>query len=178
MLQGEYAWALTRILARFRYKRSENFISGLKRRQYRSQAILRLQAEVEVSPKFTLKTRWAYTNLDENNQQGAYIFQDFKYRLNKIFYFSTRITFFRTTSYDARLYEYESDLPGTFSNYALFGEGKKWYFLVYWKLYRFLELWFKLRYQQVDDLHPKEFGYTNTAMAVTRMARVQLRFSF
>ena len=37
--------------------------------------------------------------------------------------------FFRTDSYDSRLYEYENDLPGLMKNVGLYGKGVRWYAL-------------------------------------------------
>ncbi len=54
-----------------------------------------------------------------------------------------RFTMFETDSYDSRLYEYEQDVPGTFSNPALFGRGIKASLLVSAALSASLELFVK-----------------------------------
>jgi hypothetical protein len=38
--------------------------------------------------------------------------------------------FFDTESYDSRVYAYENDLRGAFSNPSLYGRGRRWYVLV------------------------------------------------
>lgn len=41
-----------------------------------------------------------------------------------------RMVFFGTDSYDARMYEFENDLPGVYANPPLSGRGVRWYLLV------------------------------------------------
>ena len=38
-----------------------------------------------------------------------------------------RLLFYDADTYDARMYEFESDLAGLFSSYALYGQGRRWY---------------------------------------------------
>jgi hypothetical protein len=51
-----------------------------------------------------------------------------------------RLVLFQTDSYDSRIYEYENDLRGVFTNPALFGKGGRWYILVGYKMGQTLTL--------------------------------------
>jgi hypothetical protein len=53
---------------------------------------------------------------------------------------TARVVAFHTDSYESRVYEYESDLPGAFSSPALFDKGIRFYALVRYKWGRFLTL--------------------------------------
>ena len=66
-------------------------------------------------------------------EKGLLLFTDINFRPTSGIYFAGRIIFFRTDSYDSRVYEFENDLTGVISNPALFGEGMKWYFVLKYK---------------------------------------------
>ncbi|HTX18101.1 MAG TPA: hypothetical protein VMG34_05510 [Bacteroidota bacterium] len=51
-----------------------------------------------------------------------------------------RLIYFDAPSYEARLYEYETDVRGGFSMPALYGHGWRWYMLAAWKVNRTAEL--------------------------------------
>jgi hypothetical protein len=54
-----------------------------------------------------------------------------------------RVMVFETDSFDSRLYEFEGDVRGTFSNPALFGKGIRWYLLARYELDARIDLWVK-----------------------------------
>lgn len=110
------------------------------------QKIYRLDYEWEPNWKLRLKLRLARTNLEQGKENGTYFFQDFKYALTKHTLFYTRVTFFQTTSFKSALYEYENDLPGSFANYPLYGQGHKWYLMARVSFTDHFRLWMKLRY--------------------------------
>jgi hypothetical protein len=70
---------------------------------------------------------------NSNFEKGFLIFQDAKYSPNSQFSFAGRIVFFKSDSYDSRVYEFENDLTGVMTNPALYGEGTRWYIVAQYK---------------------------------------------
>jgi len=64
---------------------------------------------------------------------GLLTFLDIRYAPTEILSFGTRLTLFSTSSYDARIYELEQDLPGRLTSLALSGEGRRLYLMGRWK---------------------------------------------
>jgi hypothetical protein len=58
---------------------------------------------------------------------GYLLFQDVRYKPINALSFSVRVIFFKTDSYNSRVYEYENDLPGVMTSPALTGDGMRWY---------------------------------------------------
>ncbi|MCX7875734.1 MAG: helix-hairpin-helix domain-containing protein [Melioribacteraceae bacterium] len=81
-----------------------------------------------------LRSRLEFVNvsspLNNLNDKGYLIFQDINYKPIKNLSLATRVIFFRTDSYDSRVYEFENDLIGVMTNPALYGDGMRWYFLI------------------------------------------------
>jgi hypothetical protein len=62
-----------------------------------------------------------------DRERGMLFFQDVTAGLGREFTVSFRAVAFHTDSYNSRVYEYETDLPGAFSSPALFESGFRWY---------------------------------------------------
>ena len=60
-------------------------------------------------------------------ERGMLVFQDMRTHPLPKLLVDARVIVFETDSFDSRVYEFESDLRGTFSNPALFGKGIRWY---------------------------------------------------
>ncbi|MGE3801664.1 MAG: hypothetical protein AB7H80_11650, partial [Candidatus Kapaibacterium sp.] len=67
------------------------------------------------------------------DQNGVLTYLDFRWKLLQNFHFGSRIILFDVDGSDARLYEFEQDLPGRVANIALSGEGGRFYLLAAWK---------------------------------------------
>ncbi len=177
LLQGDYKFKPHLLTARIRKKRNEEFITldnGREICRLKNQTIIRLQVEFNPTKKIRFKSRWESTGLNINHEKGTYIFQDIRYKFTPQISLNSRITFFRTDSYDSRLYEYENDLPGSFSNYALYGQGHKWYFLIKWTAVRQITVWLKLRYAYIEDQDLSDHNFKNSTASLNR----QIRFQF
>lgn len=70
---------------------------------------------------------------NSSSEKGFLIFQDLKYSPFQSLNLSARFIFFRTDSYDTRVYEFENDLTGVMTNPALYGEGSRWYMMAQYK---------------------------------------------
>ncbi len=160
---------------RVRQKEKDTFVrpeNGRELRRTAKQNIFRLQADFRPLKQIKLRLRWEHTLLNPENESGTLFFQDMVCQLPYKLQLSTRLNFFRTDSYASRIYEYERDLPGSFANYALYGEGRSWYVMIKWFTLNRISLWLKLRYLYVTDT-----DLTNRIMEsmINRTLRFQLQ---
>jgi hypothetical protein len=54
-----------------------------------------------------------------------------------------QVTMYKTDSYDSRLYRYEDELPGAFTNAMLYGEGLRWYVMLRYEIENAVQLYAK-----------------------------------
>jgi hypothetical protein len=102
----------------------------------------RLTVSYKATPRVHVKGRLEFTSVDQlqKREQGYLLFQDVRYGISRSFSIQARLIFFQTDSYDSRLYEYENDLRGVFSNPALYGKGRRWYLVVHYNIASLLKL--------------------------------------
>lgn len=118
--------------------------------QASTQQIKRLRFEFEINPfkNISNTTRIEFSRFNVKditlNDDGFLIFNDIKLRLfsNKLFTF-LRINFFRTDSYQSRIYSFENDFTGVMTNPAFFDEGYKWYIFIKYFITKNFSLSFK-----------------------------------
>ncbi len=180
LFQGEYQ--MNPLLLTFRFKQNvhNDYIFNLAG-GYSEQKIdkneFRVQLQIKPVAKLRMISRWQYVNVDYYEESGSLIFQDFRYKLNRNFTVNTRITFFRTSSWISRIYEYESDLPGAFANYPLYGQGRKWYFMVRWTPFRPILFYLKYRYLHFENRQLGDISFRENAL-LKRELRFQLTVKF
>lgn len=68
----------------------------------------------------------------------------------------SRVVFFDTDSFDSRLYQYESDVAGNFSNPPLYGNGVRWYIILGYEF--FDKFRFSVKYSETKKLHEHVLG--------------------
>lgn len=114
----------------------------------------RLSFEYNVSKTIYGRSRIELMQYKEfsNKENGFLIYQDVKLKLDEKLFLSSRYIFFQTDSYNSRIYEFENDLSGVFSNNALFGEGFRFYFLIQYKIFHNVNL--SIKYS--DTFKPNE----------------------
>ena len=141
LLQGDFGTGHKKFTFRLRQKTNpfSNLVS-------RTQTIYRLHYAWRPSALLRLQTRFVFTHLHPLPEDGMYLFQDLRYRLLHPLTLYTRFTFFDTHSFASALYEYENNVPGSFSNYVLYGEGYKWYVMLRLRWGGSVDFWFKFRY--------------------------------
>lgn len=92
---------------------------------------VRVEINYRVSKQIQIRTRGevviATPDVDIEKDNGFLIFQDVRYSLNNTLQLNGRIIFFRTDSYNSRVYEFENDLTGVMTNPGLYGDGMRWY---------------------------------------------------
>jgi len=96
----------------------------------------RSEVSVNVSRKLRLRTRFEFRiNIMNNSSEKGYLaFQDINWVLFKNVNIKGRIIFFKTDSYNSRIYEFENDLRGILFNPALYGNGMRWYLIAQYRL--------------------------------------------
>lgn len=160
---------------RFRNRTSEELNTNQENpRLETNRKSIRVQLTYSASKRVGLKTRLEHTFFERLTEKGTLIFQDITYRLQKSIALNARFSFFRTTSYNSRIYEYERDLPGSFSNIALFDNGSKMYFLIKWKINDQLSSYFKWRYVAKY----RQLAGGRTVRDLTRDLRMQMAVYF
>jgi len=101
----------------------------------------------------TLKTRLEhafYKGLETEN--GFVIFQDLQLSFKKIpLNLSTRLAYFNTDSYNARIYAYENDLLYTFSIPAYYGKGFRTYLNLKYSISKKIDFWLKVANTSWND---------------------------
>lgn len=110
----------------------------------RNQANYRLQFDYDIFKTFRVRSRFEYVFVDYagylTSQKGVLFFSDFKASPFKNFVLDGRFIVFQTDSFDSRIYEYENEINGVVSNQGLYGKGRRWYLVLKYKPYKFLEL--------------------------------------
>ncbi len=178
LLQTDYKIERGVITARLRQKQSEEFTYDTDERQYRftsDQTYLRLQFEYRPSGKLRLRTRWEFTRLQPGSEEGTNLFQDISFATSGNTTISGRISFFETESWDTRIYEYESDIPGSFANIPVYGKGHKWYIMIRKTMIENVSVWLKLRYRYMEDINVLSNGWQMTESTLSRDIRFQMQ---
>ena len=119
--------------------------------------------------------------LDDNKTEKGYlVYQDVVYsKLGKPLSVTFRYAIFQTDSYDARIYAYENDIPGSFSIPAYYDRGSRFYIMLDYNLTRRIELW--LRYSQTfyDNKNVISEGSLTEIQGNTKSEiKAQVRFKF
>jgi len=110
----------------------------------RNQKNYRLQFDYDIFRTFRVRSRFEYVFADYQgykiSEKGILFFSDFRVSPFRSLLLDGRFVYFQTDSYDSRIYEYENELTGVVSNQGLYGKGTRWYLMLKYKPYKFLEL--------------------------------------
>jgi len=154
LLQCDYQFYRHKLRTRVQQKNHEDFIEnpmGRLLRKHITQQFARSEIELHPARQIALRTRWEFTRVSYPSERGTYLFQDARFYLSSRALVTARLTVYRTDSYNSRLYEYETDLPGSFSNYALYGEGRVWYLMLRYSWMDQLNIYLKWRQDLRSD---------------------------
>jgi hypothetical protein len=132
----------------FRFKRKdlpsaiyENDLYGrsMKGTISRIQYNYRLTGEFISSPSLRLSSRVEWVNVNyggiQNAEHGVLMSQAIKWNIFSLLTIQTRLAVFETDSYDSSIYEFEDEVPGAYSNPALYGRGMRWYFILRYQIF-------------------------------------------
>jgi hypothetical protein len=154
------------------YNRSEHEIVD------RSQQKVRLTGTYRVSRQLCVKGRLELTQVDypplKRGEQGNLFYQEVQWKPSDAFSLEARLILFDTYSYDSRLYEYENDLRGVFSNPALYGKGRRWYLLLGYSPNNLFRISAKYSETQKDGVKSIGSGLTEISGDLDNHVSVQL----
>ena len=149
----------------------------------RSQTNYRIAYKFKASPQFSLSQRFEFVKVSYHpsryNENGFLTFVEGVLRNRKKgITLKARCIFFDTQSYDSRLYQYESDVAGNFSNPPIYGKGIRWYMIAGYEFVENFHLSFK--YSETKKLNEVVLGSGDDEIRgnVDNRIAVQLDFEF
>ena len=165
---------------RLRYTNQHKDASAVVNDQYglirRRNESIRGELIYKISKYIQLRSRINITGVTPSSgspsEKGFLIYQDLKYSPFPELSLAARLVFFRTDSYDSRVYEFENDLAGVMTNPALYGEGSRWYIVAQFKT-RF-GFTFSAKYSELFKPGERTLGSGDTEI----QGNVDNRFSF
>lgn len=132
----------------------DEFGRDVRKIDNRNQSNIRIGFNYELSRSVRVRSRYEYVFVDYElfggNNKGYLFFTDLRMIPVTGMSLETRFTFFETDAYDSRVYQFENDLRGLFTNVALFGKGTRWYFLAKYKPLDYLEIQGKYSVTYID----------------------------
>ena len=112
-----------------------------------TQTNYRFNASYKVDDAVTLRTRVEsvdYRRGETPMEHGFLLYQDFIHRpMRSKLELTGRIAVFSSDTYNARLYAFENDIPGTFSIPPYYGKGMRWYAMARYSVARGVDVWFR-----------------------------------
>lgn len=176
-------WGKTRLLLRFSQREQavplETGRPALTNERQRS---ARVHVGSDISPALRLSQRvelsWSHPPADPLRRAGFSIYQEARLKIGKRLTVQARLSHFDIPGYADRLYEFESDLPGSFQNVLLNGRGGKWFLLLKYRFVPEGEIALKYREITYPDLHELGSGLDLVTGNRKRDLRVQLQISY
>lgn len=113
----------------------ETFMSQLDSSKNEQSSRFRLDLTYLISKNLSNKSRVEFANVSSKESKkinkGFLVYNELKAKMfSDKLKLSCRLTFFRTTSYDSRIYTFENDLPGLMTVMPFYNDGFKWYVLI------------------------------------------------
>jgi hypothetical protein len=119
----------------------KKLISMRQRKTYRLEITFFPIKQIRLKSRFQYLTN--YIKQIDSFEKGMMIFQDVKLNLYKNLRCSFRTSYFKTDSFNSAIYMYENDLRGILYSIPLYGEGLRWYMMLNYSIFDFLEFTFK-----------------------------------
>jgi hypothetical protein len=122
----------------------DEFGRDVKKIDNRNQMNFRIAFDYDISDRLRVRSRYDYVlvkyDLFGGNNKGNMFYTDLRFVPVQGVTLSTRFIFFDTDDYDSRIYEYEDDIRGVMSNLGVYGKGRRWYAMIKYKPFRFMEI--------------------------------------
>ena len=165
-----------RIQLKYKYEEKEIYSSTVSELFTKLQHKLRVVLHYQPAKQLYLKTgidvtvgKFDYTRQSE---KGYLFYEDFKYIMSKKFSINSRICYFKSDSYNSRIYMYENDLRGVFTNLPFYYEGFKWYLLITYQPFEWLNM--SLKYSNHYDAN-YEYEYNNNILYGKNISRLSFQ---
>lgn len=158
----------------------DGFGRDIKQVATKNQLNLRLDFTYEIFNNFFVRGRYdyVYVSYDQfgTNEKGNMFLSDIRFIPFNRFSVNFRLMFFNTDGWNSRLYEYEADVKGVMTNYAVSGQGRRWYLLLKWKPFEFAE--FSAKYSETYKEGEKNMGSGNDLINGNLDNRINLMMEF
>lgn len=132
----------------------DEFGRDVRRIDNRNQLNFRIGFNYDLTRSVRVRSRYEYVYVDYKlfggNNKGFLLFTDLRMYPVQGMSLETRFTFFQTDDYDSRVYQFENDIRGLFTNVALSGKGTRWYLLAKYKPLDYLEIHGKYSVTYID----------------------------
>ena len=143
----------------------------------------RFNISYTILPSVKLKNRVELTDFklgDNKTAKGYVIYQDVTYnKLGKPLSVTLRYALFQMDTYDARIYAYENDVPGSYSIPAYYGRGSRFYIMLDYNVTRKIEVWLRFAQTYYDNADVISPGSINEIQGHTKSeVRAQVKFKF
>lgn len=129
----------------------------------RNQMNIRTGFDYHISNNFRVRSRFEYVYVGYKffggDNKGFLFYSDLRFSPVSKLSVVARVIYFQTDDYDSRIYQYEDDVKGVMSNVALYGKGTRWYLLVRYSLFNYLEL--QAKYAETYQEGVKSIGSGN-----------------
>lgn len=143
----------------------------------RTQDKYRVNLGYRVNPRVRIKGRLEFTQVryspPASQESGLMMYQDIWIRCSERLTLEVRLAFFQTDSYDSRIYEFESDVQGSFSNPGLYGRGRRWYTIARWQIVQGIRL--SAKYSEIQKEGVSTLGSGSTEVAGDLDNRITLQ---
>jgi hypothetical protein len=140
----------------------------------------RFHVQFQLSENILLKTRAEHVYYKgEESENGFMLFQDIQFKPGEFpLNLSARLAWFKTESYNSRIYAYENDILYAFSIPAYYGEGLRTYLNLKYQPAKKIECWLKLANTWWTDRETISSGYNEITGHHKTELKFQLRLKF
>lgn len=119
-----------------------------------------------------------YRNAERKGNTGFLLFQDLRWQPAQKLRINSRISFFDTSGYEARIYQFENDMLYLMTSKALFGQGRRWYLLIKYTPSDFMDFWLKYAFTKHEHTDANGSGLNTIYSAQKNEIGVQMRIRF
>jgi predicted porin len=143
----------------------------------------RFNISYSVHPAIKLKNRIELVDYkfdQDRTEKGFMVYQDVAFsKMNSKLSFTLRYALFQTDSYDARIYAYESEMPGVYSIPSYYERGSRFYLLLDYSFNRHIEVWVRYAQTVFDNKDGISEGSLTGINGNTKSEiKAQVRFKF
>ena len=120
----------------------------------RQRSSLRAQLDYQANDAIRLRSRVEGVRTetpDAGEEFGMLVYQDLRWQLNDKLRLDARIMLFDTDSFEARVFQFESDLLYVLSNPSFSGQGQRSYLVLKYSPFRFVDFWMKYDVTVFED---------------------------
>ena len=140
---------------------------------------LRFHCKYDYNGFFSFCWRSEWKHIKNKNEKGLLLYQDVIWTPERLpFSANFRISWFKTTSFDSRIFTYESDLLYAFSSFSFSGEGFRCYLKTKYQWKRKMEIWFKTGMTWYPDQENISSGKSELESNLKTEIKIQIRYRF